>query len=98
MEYSYKFRIYPSVKQKTLIQKTFGYARFVYNYFLAQRIEVYKSTGKSPNRFQQDKSLTILKQEIAWLREPDKCALQNALKNLGVAYKNFFRSVKSEKR
>lgn len=98
MEYSYKFRIYPSVKQKTLIQKTFGCARFVYNYFLAQRIEVYKSTGKSPNRFQQDKSLTILKQEIAWLREPDKCALQNALKNLDAAYKNFFRSVKSEKR
>lgn len=98
MEYSYKFRIYPSVKQKTLIQKTFGCARFVYNYFLAQRIEVYKSTGKSPNRFQQDKSLTILKQEIAWLREPDKCALQNALKNLDAAYKNFFRSVKSEKK
>lgn len=98
MEYSYKFRIYPSIKQKTLIQKTFGCARFVYNYFLAQRIEVYKSTGKSPNRFQQDKSLTILKQETAWLREPDKCALQNALKNLDTAYKNFFRSVKSEKK
>lgn len=47
MEYSYKFRIYPSIKQKTLIQKTFGCARFVYNYFLAQRIEVYKSTMRS---------------------------------------------------
>ena len=95
MEYSYKFRIYPNTEQQTLIQKTFGCARFVYNHFLAQRISEYKATGKSSTRFQQDKSLTALKQEIAWLREPDKCALQNALKDLDTAYKNFFRSVKS---
>ena len=95
MEYSYKFRIYPNTEQKTLIQKTFGCARFVYNHFLAQRISEYKETGKAPTRFQQDKALTALKQEIDWLREPDKCALQNSLKNLDDAYKNFFRSVKS---
>ena len=95
MEYSYKFRIYPNTEQQTLIQKTFGCARFVYNHFLAQRIAEYKTTGKSPTRFQQDKSLTALKQEIEWLQEPDKCALQNALKDLDTAYKNFFRSVKS---
>lgn len=95
MEYSYKFRIYPNTEQQTLIQKTFGCARFIYNHFLAQRIAEYKTTGKSLTRFQQDKSLTALKQEIDWLREPDKCALQNALKDLDTAYKNFFRSVKS---
>lgn len=95
MEYSYKFRIYPNTEQQTLIQKTFGCARFVYNHFLSQRIAEYKTIGKSPTRFQQDKSLTVLKQEIEWLREPDKCALQNALKDLDTAYKNFFRSVKS---
>lgn len=95
MEYSYKFRIYPNTEQQILIQKTFGCARFVYNHFLAQRIAEYKTTGKSPTRFQQDKSLTALKQEIEWLREPDKCALQNALKDLDTAYKNFFRTVKS---
>lgn len=95
MEHSYKFRIYPNTKQQTLIQKTFGCARFVYNHFLAQRIAEYKETGKAPTRFQQDKSLTVLKQETNWLREPDKCALQNALKDLDAAYKNFFRSLKS---
>lgn len=95
MEYSYKFRIYPNIEQQTLIQKTFGCARFVYNHFLAQRIAEYKTTGKSLTRFQQDKALTVLKQEIDWLREPDKCALQNALKDLDTAYKNFFRTVKS---
>lgn len=95
MEYSYKFRIYPNVEQQTLIQKTFGCVRYVYNHFLAQRIAEYKTTGKSPTRFQQDKALTVLKQEIDWLQEPDKCALQNSLKDLDTSYKNFFRSVKS---
>lgn len=95
MEYSYKFRIYPNAEQQTLIQKTFGCVRYVYNHFLAQRIAEYKTAGKSPTRFQQDKALTVLKQEIDWLREPDKCALQNSLKDLDAAYKNFFRSVKN---
>lgn len=95
MEYSYKFRIYPNTGQQILIQKTFGCTRFVYNYFLAQRISEYNTSGKSSTRFQQDKSLTLLKQQIEWLQEPDKCALQNALKDLDTAYKNFFRSVKS---
>lgn len=95
MEYSYKFRIYPNTEQQILIQKTFGCTRFVYNYFLAQRISEYNTTGKSSTRFQQDKSLTLLKQQIEWLQEPDKCALQNSLKDLDTAYKNFFRTVKS---
>lgn len=95
MEYSYKFRIYPNREQQVLIQKTFGCTRFVYNHFLAQRISEYQTTGKAPTRFQQDKTLTVLKREIEWLREPDKCALQNALKDLDAAYKNFFRSVKN---
>lgn len=95
MEYSYKFRIYPNTEQQTLIQKTFGCTRFIYNHFLAQRISEYDAIGKSSTRFQQDKSLTALKQEIEWLREPDKCALQNALKDLDTAYKNFFRALKS---
>lgn len=95
MEYSYKFRLYPNSEQRALISRTFGCTRFVYNHFLAQRISEYKHNGKSPTRFQQDKALTVLKQELNWLQEPDKCALQNALKDLDAAYRNFFRSVKN---
>ena len=95
MEYAYKFRIYPSKQQETLILRTFGCARYVYNYYLNQRIQAYKNTGKSPSRFEQDKDLTNLKKqgETAWLREVDKCALQNSLKHLDRAYQNFFHSV-----
>ena len=94
MEHSYKFRIYPNTKQQTLIQKTFGCARFVYNHFLAQRIAEYKETGKAPTRFQQDKALTSMKQELPWLKEADSTSLQAALQDLDAAFQNFFRRVK----
>ena len=95
MEYSYKFRMYPNAEQENLICRTFGCVRFVYNHFLSERIAQYRETRKSPTRFQQDKELTALKQKLEWLQEPDKCALQNALKYLDAAYKNFFRRVKN---
>lgn len=97
MEYSYKFRLYPNAEQENLILRTFGCCRYVYNHYLAERMEAYKETGKTPTRFMQDKNLTLLKQqeETKWLREVDKCALQNELKFLHVAYQNFFRRVKN---
>lgn len=48
MEYSYKFRIYPNIAQVQQIRRTFGCCRFVWNHYLAQRIEAYRETGKSP--------------------------------------------------
>ena len=97
MEYSYQFRLYPNSAQRNLIQHTFGCVRFVYNYFLAERIAQYRETGKFPTRFQQDKELTVLKQKLEWLQEPDKCALKNALKYLDAAYKNFFSPSKERR-
>lgn len=94
MEYSYKFRVYPTSMQENLIQRTFGCCRFVFNHFLAERMEKYKQTGKAPTRFQQDKSLTALKKELEWLREVDATALQAVLQSLDIAYQNFFRRVK----
>lgn len=94
MEYSYKFRLYPTSEQANLIQRTFGCCRFVFNYFLAERMEQYKATGKAPTRFQQDKGLTALKQESVWLREVDSTALQSSIRDLDTAYQNFFRRVK----
>ena len=94
MEYSHKFRIYPNITQIQQIQKTFGCCRFVFNHFLAERKEQYAQTGKSPTRFQQEKSLTTLKKDLTWLREADSTALQASLQSLDAAYQNFFRRVK----
>ncbi|WP_213514910.1 IS200/IS605 family element RNA-guided endonuclease TnpB [Paenibacillus montaniterrae] len=88
---AYKFRIYPTSEQATLINKTIGCARFVYNRFLALWGDTYKETGKGLSYGACSAELTKLKQEIDWLKEPDKFSLQNALRNLSDAYNRFFK-------
>ena len=98
MECGYKFRIYPNKEQEELILKTFGSCRFVYNHFLAERISLYENDKKSISKFEQVKSLTLLKrnEDCAWLKDVDAHALQNELNFLDKAYKNFFRRVKNK--
>ena len=90
----YKYRIYPTEKQKELINKTFGCSRFIYNHFLAMKIELYKTDQKSLSYNKCSELLTELKKEKEWLKEPDKFALQNSIKDLDTAYQNFFREHK----
>ena len=92
MEKAYKYRIYPNKRQKELLAKTFGCCRFVYNHFLNERIETYQKEQKTLSYNQCSTELTKLKSELEWLKEPDKCSLQNALKDMDRAYKNFFRN------
>ena len=96
MEYSYKFRIYPNKAQANQIQRTFGCARFAYNYYLTKRKEVFEQTGKTMSYYDCTKDLTALKQteDMLWLCEVDATALTTSLKDLDMAYQNFFRGLK----
>jgi len=94
---AFKITLIPSHNQEVLINKTIGCARFVYNRFLARRKELYESEQKTLNYSGCSQELTQLKKEIEWLTEVDKFALQNSLKNLGTAYKNFFADLKKPK-
>lgn len=98
VEYSYKFRIYPTKVQQEQISRNFGCCRYVFNHFLAQRQGQYRKTGKAPTRYQQDKSLTALKQELPWLREVDSTSLQAAIQDLDAAFQHFFHRVKQGKK
>lgn len=80
MEKSYKFRIYPNEKQRVLIAKTFGCARFVYNYYLDKKIKLYEESKQSFGYNACSADLTLLKKETEWLKEVDACALQGSLK------------------
>lgn len=94
MEYSYRFRIYPTREQENLIQRTFGCCRFVYNYYLAKRSAAYNERRETINYVACSNDMTALKKELVWLGEVDATALQSSLRNLDSAYKNFFRRVK----
>lgn len=97
MQKAFKVTLIPNRAQEVLINKTIGCARFVYNSFLALRRELYTTEKKTLNYNGCSQKLTLLKKEIEWLREVDKFALQNSLKHLETAYKNFFIDLKKTK-
>jgi putative transposase len=57
--------------QEVLLSKHFGYARYVFSYFLNERKEQYRESKKSDNYYKQAATLTELKkkEEAIWLKE-----------------------------
>ncbi|KGA95984.1 transposase, partial [Alkalihalobacillus alcalophilus ATCC 27647 = CGMCC 1.3604] len=88
---AYKFRLYPSKEQETLIAKTIGCSRFVFNRFLGQWNDTYQETGKGLTYSSCSAELTQLKKEFVWLKEVDSIALQSSLKNLADSFTRFFK-------
>ncbi len=87
---AYKYRIYPTSEQETLLAKSFGSARWFWNFALNLCQETYKNTGKGLTRGYIQGLLPALKKEYEWLREPYSQCLQVVALNLSTAYKNFF--------
>ncbi len=93
---SYRVELDPSNKQRTVLLKHAGAARFAWNWALTRRKQEYKITGKSSNYIEQNKQLNALKgTDFPWLYEVSKCAPQCALQDLDRAYQHFFRRVRT---
>lgn len=88
---AYKFRIYPNKEQETLIAKTMGCSRFVFNHFLFKWNKTYEETGKGLTYNSCSSELPQLKKELPWLKEVDSIAIQSSVKNLADAYSRFFK-------
>jgi len=87
-----KFRLYPNKEQQNLINKTFGCCRLIYNKGLALRKDTYKA-GNSIGYNETSAMLTQLKkhEDFKFLKEVDSISLQQSLRDLDSAYKNFFK-------
>ncbi len=93
---AYKTELDLNNKQRTLMIRYCGVARFVYNWALADRIERYKN-GEKTNKFEQKKRFTSLKDEqFPWVREVAYAATESAFENCDKAYQNFFRGIKNK--
>lgn len=91
---AFKFRIYPNRTQQAALAVQFGHARFVYNWGLSERKHAYTTTGEGLTYTQQANALKTLKVEYEWLKDADSQVLQQKLKDLDQAYRNFFQRVK----
>jgi len=92
MQKGVKFRIYPNKEQQNLINQTLGCCRFIYNKGLSMRIGAYRN-GEKIGYSQTSAMLTELKRDsdYTFLKEVDSIALQQSLRDLDTAYKNFFQ-------
>jgi putative transposase len=87
---AYRYRLYPTDEQEQTLGRWCGCARAIYNAALEQRHIAYRDCGVSLGYNQQGTGLGDLKAAIPWLAEPHSDVLQQALRDLDRAYRNFF--------
>ena len=99
---AYKYELDPNNSQRSSLQRHAGVARFTYNWGLEQRIKIFKKKqGKArfTDAMKQHKLLNSLKKtQFPWMYQSSKCAPQEALRDLGKAFKNFYRGMKNGKK
>jgi putative transposase len=88
----FRFRMRPTRAQEPLLNRLAGARRWVFNWGLQRKREHYADTGKTLTAAALSAELAALKSkpETAWLKDVDSQSLQQALKDLDRAFRNFF--------
>lgn len=95
---AHKIKLDPNQEQATYFAKACGVARHAYNWSLAEWKAQYEA-GLKPNEAALRKQYNAIKPvEFPWALEVTKNAPQQAIKNAGTAFSNFFRKVKAGKK
>ncbi|HEY9659585.1 MAG TPA: RNA-guided endonuclease TnpB family protein, partial [Allocoleopsis sp.] len=92
MERAFKYRFYPTPEQETLLRKTLGCVRLVYNKALAVRMEGWYQRQARIDYQQTSSMLTQWKREedLSFLNEVSCVPLQQGLRHLQAAFSNFW--------
>jgi putative transposase len=89
---AYKTELDLNHAQVTACKRHAGAARYAYNWGLTRKQEAYKATGTHLSAMDLHRELNALKKtELPWMYEVSKCAPQEALRNLDIAFAHFFR-------
>lgn len=90
---AYRFRFYPTPEQESLLRRTVGCCRKVYNLALDARSRAWTSERRNVTYVQTSAMLTAWKKtgEYSYLNEVSCVPLQQALRHLQAAFSNFFR-------
>ena len=88
---AYKYRIFPTKKQKEKMQRFFGVSRVIYNLALETKTNAYAGNKVSITKYDLINQLPDLKMEFSWMKEVPSQVLQQTIFNLDTAYQNFFK-------
>ena len=92
---AFRFRLYPTKAQQTIINQTLESLRWVYNETLAVRKNSWEQEQKSVSLFKTNKLLTQWKKQRPELKGVFSQVLQDAQVRVDLAFKAFFRRVKA---
>jgi putative transposase len=89
---AFKYRFYPTSEQETLLRRTMGCARLVYNRALAARNEAWYERKERVGYSETSTMLTSWKkqEDLQFLNEVSSVPLQQSLRHLQTAFTNFF--------
>jgi putative transposase len=89
---AFRYRFYPTPEQETLLRRTLGCTRLVYNRALAARTEAWYERQERVGYTQTSSLLTDWKkqEELDFLNEVSSVPLQQGLRHLQTAFTNFF--------
>ncbi|MFN5855295.1 MAG: RNA-guided endonuclease InsQ/TnpB family protein [Pseudanabaenaceae cyanobacterium] len=89
---AFKYRFYPTQAQETLLRRTIGCARLVYNRALAARTEAWHERQERVGYSETSTMLTNWKkqEDLQFLNEVSCVPLQQGLRHLQSAFTNFF--------
>jgi putative transposase len=92
MQKAYRYRFYPTTEQESLLRRTMGCERLVYNKALAARTEAWYERQERIDFVKTSSMLTAWKKEegLDFLNEVSSVPLQQGLRNLQKAFTNFF--------
>ncbi len=92
MKRAFKYRFYPNDVQAAELSRTFGCVRLVYNRALAERSAAWQQRQERVGYSQTSAMLTEWKrtEELSFLTEVSCVPLQQTLRHLHTAFRNFF--------
>lgn len=94
----HKIKLNPNKAQENYFSQSCGVARHAYNWALAEWKRQYEA-GEKPSEISLRKQYNSIKPiEFPWALDVTKCAPQQAIKNVGTAFQNFFRNLKQGKK
>jgi len=86
-----KIELKPDEEQKILIEREIKYSRYVYNFFVKTRYEVWKRNKKNISFDEEKKILKKLKIKKGWLKNVENATLEQAIRDLDSDYYRFFK-------
>ena len=89
---AFKYRFYPTTEQESLLRRTMGCTRLVYNRALAARTEAWYGESQRIGYIESSAMLTRWKKQddLDFLNEVSCVPLQQGLRHLQTAFNNFF--------